>query len=94
MCSVVCYTLSIFFACLFACQPFRKAFDVGILEGKCLNQVILNLATCIWNLATDLTVLLLAFRLVQWWRLSTWERWVLCGLLAIGSLYVLNPLAQ
>lgn len=90
ICFVVCYTLGIFFACVFACQPFRKAFDVRIIDGKCVNQAILNIATAIWNMATDFTVLLLAFHLVQWWRLSKLERWGLCGFLVMIFLYVLG----
>lgn len=89
MCFLVCYTLGIFFACVFACQPFRKAFDIRVREGKCVDQAILNIATSFWNLATDITVLLLAFHLVRWWRLSKLEKWGLFGFLVIVSLYVL-----
>lgn len=87
MCLVVCYTIAMFFACVFACQPIRKAYDIRIEDGHCTSQIVLNIAASLWNLVTDVVVLLLALHLVQWWRLSILQRWGLCGFLAIGCLY-------
>lgn len=89
---MACYALGIFFACLFVCQPIRKAFDVTIREGKCASQPILNILTAIWTLSTDAIVLFLALNLVKWWRLSKVEKGGVVGIFMFGCLYVMNSI--
>lgn len=74
MCFMVCFSLGMFFVSIFSCQPIRKSFDVRVREGQCINQAILHISNAIWNLATDSTVLLLAFHLVKWSQLPRLEK--------------------
>lgn len=91
MCLMVCYTLGMFFLSVFSCQPIRKSFDVRVREGQCINQAILHISNAIWNLATDATVLLLAFHLVKCSRLPRLEKQGIAAFLSIlGLLYVLT----
>lgn len=70
------------------CQPFRKAFDVTVEAGKCVDPVLLNIVIAFWNQVTDVAVLLLTVHEAKWWQCSRVEKWGLSGIIALGFVYV------
>lgn len=85
---ILCCSVAMCLTGLLACQPIRKAFDVTVSEGRCLNQAKLDSAVPLFNLATDVTVLLLAQIVTNRLRLTDIERIGLACCFAIGLLSV------
>ncbi|KAK3376567.1 hypothetical protein B0T24DRAFT_700228 [Lasiosphaeria ovina] len=54
---VVCSSVAIMFAAIFACQPVAAAWDLTVTEFTCINRVALYEATAIIGAVTDLLVL-------------------------------------
>lgn len=45
------------FALIMQCDPIRKVWDSSVEEGRCLNEVAISIATGIFNVVTDFSVL-------------------------------------
>ncbi|KAM0741160.1 hypothetical protein ACQRIT_004017 [Beauveria bassiana] len=56
---VALYTVAIAIIMLFHCNPVRKAFDLRIQTGACLDAGILYMATAVSNILTDVMLFLL-----------------------------------
>lgn len=56
------------FITMFACTPREKIWNPLVMEGHCLNNDIGILFTCIFNVITDILILVLPARSV--WRLQ------------------------
>lgn len=56
---VALYTVVIAVIMLFHCSPVRKAFDLRIQTGACLDAGILYMATAVSNILTDVMLFLL-----------------------------------
>ncbi|OAA46675.1 Pth11-like protein [Beauveria brongniartii RCEF 3172] len=56
---VALYTVTIAVIMLFHCSPVRKAFDLRIQTGACLDAGILYMATAVSNILTDVMLFLL-----------------------------------
>ena len=64
--TLVYYIISTFIL-IFACSPREKLWNPLITEGHCLNVVTLLLATRVFNIISDIIILVLPARSV--WRL-------------------------
>jgi hypothetical protein len=48
------YTLGIFFALVFACNPVAMSYDITIQSGTCINRASLYIATAVVNIISDI----------------------------------------
>jgi hypothetical protein len=68
-----------------ACNPREKIWN-DLLPGKCLNNNTMILITCLWNIASDIIILLLPARSVWKLRIPTKKRIAIVLLFATGLL--------
>ncbi|KAI1636668.1 hypothetical protein F4809DRAFT_608529 [Biscogniauxia mediterranea] len=61
---IVMYTVGLLFGTLFACTPMRKAWDVNVTDGHCLNPAGRSIATAGLNLVSDLVIFCLPLPVV------------------------------
>ncbi|KAL8858966.1 MAG: hypothetical protein Q9178_004447 [Gyalolechia marmorata] len=82
----VYYTISTFIT-IWACSPREKIWNPLITEGHCLHDDIAVLFTCLFNIASDVAILVMPARSV--WRLQIPRRKKIgiVSLFAIGLLF-------
>ena len=61
------YTISTFVS-IFLCSPREAIWDPLITDARCLNNEMGILITCIFNIVSDITILVLPARVV--WKLQ------------------------
>lgn len=70
------WALAALLAVIFECAPPR----VWEYQGQCVNQWGLYLSNAIWNILTDVALVLLPFFLMRKVQITTQKRWVVIGL--------------
>lgn len=53
---------------IFACSPLEKIWNPLVTEGHCLDNNIAVIFTCLFNIVSDITILVLPAKAV--WRLQ------------------------
>lgn len=79
------YTISTFIT-IFACSPREAIWNPLITDPQCLDNNTVVLITCLFNIASDITILLLPARAVWKLRIPTRKKVGIVLLFAIGLL--------
>lgn len=79
------YTISTFLT-IFACSPREAFWNPLITNGKCLNNDLSTLITCLFNIVSDILILILPARAVWKLRINTKNKIKIVLLFAIGLL--------
>ncbi|KAL8672747.1 MAG: hypothetical protein Q9168_002801 [Polycauliona sp. 1 TL-2023] len=81
---IISWNFACFWVSIFACSPVAKFWDTLITDGKCLDFALNILLTCMFNIITDVLILLLPARAV--WRLQilTQKKFAIVSLFGIG----------
>jgi hypothetical protein len=58
------YTIGIFFALIFACDPIAMSYDVTVQDGACINRASLYIATAVVNIISDVILFCLPLPVV------------------------------
>jgi hypothetical protein len=84
-------TMSLFltsiFAIVFTCYPVEAAWDSSI-EGKCFPIVHFFIASTVVNVVTNFLLCILLLPMLWRLNLPLGQRFVVCGLFSMGTLYV------
>ncbi len=80
------YFTAAFFACLFSCNPWKKALYPH-LRGHCINQYHLALGGSVLTILTDIVACLLPVRDVVKLRMSRFQKFQVIAVFAAGLLY-------
>ncbi|EWY88525.1 hypothetical protein FOYG_09679 [Fusarium oxysporum NRRL 32931] len=88
------YTIGIFFAVMFACNPIAMNWDVTITEGKCINRPGLYIATAITNIISDVILFILPLPMVLQLQMPFKQKIGLMGIFTIGSLTVVTSIVR
>ncbi|KAI8721245.1 hypothetical protein NCS52_00571600 [Fusarium sp. LHS14.1] len=80
-------SISIFFASVFPCQPFRKSWDLNIPAdvGSCIDRPAMFQATAGLGVATDVLIIAIPIPMIVGLHLSAKKKAALLCLFAIGS---------
>lgn len=70
----------------FACSPREAIWDTLITDAKCLDNNINVLVTCLFNIISDIIILMLPARAVFNLRIPTRNKFRIVLLFAIGLL--------
>ena len=88
---IIGFTSAVVLAQLFGCSPISKFWNPLLLEAKCIDSSALYLSNGILNVVTDFLVLLLPIPMLVKLHTKTKQKWIIWGIFATGSLYVLPP---
>lgn len=80
------YTIGIFFALIFACNPVRRSWDVTVTEGDCINQASLYIATAVVNIVSDVVIFCLPLPIVVKLQVPRRQKIGLVLIFLLGSL--------
>lgn len=80
------YTISIFFALIFACNPISKSWDYRVIEGQCVNRPALYIATAAVNIASDVILFCLPIPIVFKLQIPRRQKFGLLLIFLLGSL--------
>lgn len=83
---VMGYSISTILTLIFPCSPIKKAWDVTIVEGHCINRGAVYLVQAITNIVTDVILLLLPIPMVWKLQMPVPQKIGLVILFIIGSL--------
>ncbi|KAF2842006.1 hypothetical protein M501DRAFT_1054751 [Patellaria atrata CBS 101060] len=84
----VLFFTSLTFLEIFACSPRQKAWKGDLIPGKCIDIKRLNLASGIFNVTTDLMMLLLPQKVIWGLRLSLKQKLDFSAVFMIGIVQV------
>ncbi|GKT98067.1 integral membrane protein [Fusarium langsethiae] len=88
------YTIGLFFAVMFACNPINKNWDITVTGGSCVNQPVLYFATAAVNIASDVILFVLPLPMVFKLQLPFKQKIGLMGIFTIGSLTVITSIVR
>lgn len=91
---VTAYTAVITLLMLFHCNPVRKAFDVRIQTGGCLDAGILYMATAVSNIITDVMLFLLPTPMVLRLAMDRAQKVGAIAIFAIASATVATSIVR
>jgi hypothetical protein len=83
---VILYTSIITLLLFFQCHPIRRAFDLKIQTGHCLDAGVLYMATAVSNILTDVILFLLPTPIVLKLHMSKSLKISAIVIFAIGSM--------
>lgn len=72
-------------AAIWACSPREKIWN-DLIDGKCLDNNMLILVTCIFNIVSDVIILILPAHTVWGLRIDFKKKLEICMLFATGLL--------
>ena len=91
---VTAMSVAIILATIFQCSPVDAVYDEQKYKHyTCFASIPFWYATAALSLVTDIWILLLPLKTVLGLHLRTRKRFVIAGLLSLGSLYVQSVLA-
>lgn len=79
------YSLGIFFAIIFACNPIARSYDVTVTTGSCINTAALYIATAVFNIASDIILFILPIPMVMGLQMKWKQKMGLLFIFGIGS---------
>ncbi|KXH25986.1 integral membrane protein [Colletotrichum nymphaeae SA-01] len=88
------YSIGIFFALVFACDPIAMSWDVTITEGTCINRPSLYIATAAANIISDLILFALPIPIVVKLQIPRRQKVGLFFIFAVGSLTVVTSIVR
>ncbi|OHE98498.1 integral membrane protein [Colletotrichum orchidophilum] len=88
------YSIGIFFALVFACDPIAMSWDVTISDGKCINRPSLYIATAAANIISDLILFALPIPIVVKLQIPRRQKIGLFFIFAVGSLTVVTSIVR
>ncbi|KXH63218.1 integral membrane protein [Colletotrichum salicis] len=88
------YSIGIFFALVFACDPIAMSWDVTITEGTCINRPSLYIATAAANIISDLILFALPIPIVVKLQIPRRQKIGLFFIFAVGSLTVVTSIVR
>jgi hypothetical protein len=65
---ITAYSIALILSLSFACNPIKKAWDVTVTEGTCINRPAVYVLLAVLNIATDVILLVIPIPMV--WRLQ------------------------
>lgn len=71
---------------LFHCTPVRKAFDLTVQGGECVDVAILFIATAVFNIVTDVILFVLPIPMVLQLRMSLGQKIGAIVVFGIGTM--------
>jgi hypothetical protein len=83
---VVGSSVAIMFAAIFACTPVRAAWDLTVVDGKCIDRPGLYQATAILGAITDLMVLAVPIPIVATLQVSMRNKIALISAFSVGGM--------
>ena len=83
--TLVYYIMSTFITA-FSCSPHEKIWNPLVTDGHCLDNNALVLVTCVFNIVSDVTILLLPTRAVWKLQMARKKKIGIILLFAIGLL--------
>lgn len=72
------------------CRPFAKTYTIG-MEGECGDQIASYISIGVFNIVTDVIIILLPLPTVWSLKMSTPTKLGLTGVFVVGLLYVPPP---
>ncbi|RJE18980.1 hypothetical protein PHISCL_08688 [Aspergillus sclerotialis] len=82
---IVCgYSISLVLALIFACNPVAKTWDVSITGGSCIDRNGVYIATAVFNIVTDLALIVLPVPVVITLQMPRIQKIGLLVLFTIG----------
>ncbi|KAM3479915.1 hypothetical protein MY5147_001435 [Beauveria neobassiana] len=91
---VALYTVAIAIIMLFHCNPVRKAFDLRIQTGACLDTGILYMATAVSNILTDVMLFLLPTPMVLRLEMDRAQKMGAIAIFGIASVTVATSIVR
>ncbi|KAM3540073.1 hypothetical protein ARSEF1564_006989 [Beauveria bassiana] len=91
---VALYTVAIAIIMLFHCNPVRKAFDLRIQTGACLDAGILYMATAVSNILTDVMLFLLPTPMVLRLEMDRAQKMGAIAIFGIASVTVATSIVR
>jgi hypothetical protein len=82
---VVGYNVALLGPLIFPCTPFKKAWDVTIIEGSCIDRTPVFMATAVLNMITDVLLLILPIPMVVKLHMPRVQKMGLVCAFSIGS---------
>ncbi|CAL8580356.1 hypothetical protein XPA_006085 [Xanthoria parietina] len=81
---IILWNFACFWVSIFACSPVEKFWNTLITDGKCLNFSLNILLTCLFNIITDVLILILPSRAVWRLRIPLKKKFAIVSLFGIG----------
>lgn len=85
---IVSWNFACFWVSIFICSPVQKFWDTLTTDGSCINFSLNILLTCLFNIITDISILVLPSRAVWRLRIPTKRKYAIVSVFSIGLLYV------
>jgi hypothetical protein len=83
---VITYGISALLTSIFMCTPIRFFWDRSIKGGRCMNMQVLWLSNAIFDIATDIAILLLPMPTIWSLNMPVRQRMWLILVFVIGGL--------
>ncbi|TQN64198.1 Satratoxin biosynthesis SC1 cluster protein 4 [Colletotrichum shisoi] len=91
---IAAYSVAIFFALVFACDPIAMSWDITITEGTCINRPSLYIAAAAANIISDLILFALPIPIVVKLQIPRRQKIGLFFIFAVGSLTVVTSVVR
>ncbi|KAK5996634.1 hypothetical protein PT974_01971 [Cladobotryum mycophilum] len=88
------YTVGIFFALIFACNPIAKSWDVRITGGECINRASLYIATAAVNIISDVIIFILPLPVIVRLQIPRRQKIGLLLIFVLGSLTIVTSIVR
>lgn len=82
---VAAYNAAILLATIFGCRPFKKGWDVTVVEGSCIDRAVLYMCTAALGIASDLLLLIMPIPMIVRLQMPSRQKIGLIILFAVGS---------
>ncbi|KAI9824923.1 MAG: hypothetical protein M1832_001528 [Thelocarpon impressellum] len=86
MCAVVVFNIVMLLGFVIGCRPLAKAWDPRIVGGDCVSRAHLFMATCSFNVVSDLVILVLPIPMLASIQMPIRQKVTLGALFGLGSL--------
>ncbi|KAH8661044.1 hypothetical protein BGZ61DRAFT_464570 [Ilyonectria robusta] len=88
------YTIGIFFALIFACDPIAMSYDVTVQEGTCINRPSLYIATAAVNIISDVFLFCLPLPIVVKLQIPRRQKLGLLLIFLLGSITIVTSIIR
>lgn len=85
---IILWNFACFWVSIFACSPVERFWNTLITDGKCLDFALNILLTCLFNIITDILILLLPSRAVWSLQIPLKKKFAIVSLFGIGLMLV------
>ncbi|KAG9249808.1 uncharacterized protein F5Z01DRAFT_668148 [Emericellopsis atlantica] len=88
------YTVGIFFALIFACDPIAKSYDATVVSGTCINRPTLYIATAVVNILSDIQLFFLPLPFVVKLQVPRRQKLGLVVIFLLGSITIVTSVIR